>query len=336
MRFSIFAVAAAFGLALAAPTQHSKRDDCSSSDQGARAKLTVLVYNILDSMVSHNPDTLPLATQYRATENSHPAALGFMTAWRTITRVSKPSLLAIDTTVGSAYFALAVSEGNDELQSVLRGRVKVVDDKITELEIYINRSRGDHGFTFSAAELAENSEFLTDLPSNRTKASRETLEKVSAATFNPNTTFEAKLADDCQFTEVGGRVVDPGPNRNGSYDPLGCQFPGLPSDKNARLNLVIDEETGIVVTGAIIPGLVYPYGNISAFIPDELSAPQVAQDLWTNVTLAQGGTGLLEKAPATGEVLEVVQYYNNKIYAVQVNLYLSGPGMTSVWTSKVE
>jgi hypothetical protein len=256
-----------------------------------------------------------------------------MTAWRTITKAGKPDILAIDTETGSAYFSLAVSEGNDDNPSIVRGRVKVVDEKITELELYINRSHGDHGFTFGGSEIAETSKFLQDLPSNRTKASRETLEKLSAATFNPNTTFAPLIADECQFTEVGARVIDPVPDRNGSYDPLGCQFPGIPSDKNARLNLVVDEDSGIVVTGATIPGIVYPYGNISAFIPEEMSAAQEAQDEWLDVTLAEGGTGLLEASGSTGEVLEVVQYYNGKLYAVQINVYLSGPGMASVWTS---
>ena len=87
-------------------TNNTSNSNCSSS----RQCMTNMVTKILDSMVAHNPDALPLAKVYRATENSHPAALGMMTSWRTITRAGPPSLLAIDTTNGTAYFALNISK----------------------------------------------------------------------------------------------------------------------------------------------------------------------------------------------------------------------------------
>ena len=68
-----------------------------------RTCMSGLVDQLLASMTAHNPDTLPLAAVYGATENSHPAALGMMEAWRTITKAGKPSLLAIDTGRGAAY-----------------------------------------------------------------------------------------------------------------------------------------------------------------------------------------------------------------------------------------
>ncbi|OJJ42386.1 hypothetical protein ASPZODRAFT_20504 [Penicilliopsis zonata CBS 506.65] len=86
-----------------------------------------MVTLILDSMLAHDPYTLPLATVYKATENSHPAALSMMTAWRTITEAGPPSLLALDSRQGTAYFALDVSEGNAARETILRGRIKVVD-----------------------------------------------------------------------------------------------------------------------------------------------------------------------------------------------------------------
>jgi hypothetical protein len=58
MKSSILAAAAAFGLALAAPAHIPKRDDCGPNNSGARAQLTLVVYDILDSMVAHDPDLL--------------------------------------------------------------------------------------------------------------------------------------------------------------------------------------------------------------------------------------------------------------------------------------
>lgn len=283
-------------------------------------------------MVAHDPFTLPLAPLYKATENSHPAALSMMELWRTVTKAGKPSLLAIDTVTGSAYFALDVSEGNDEKQSILWGRIKVVDKMITELELYINRSRGDHGFSFSPEELPGNYKKWMSLPANRTRATREQLEGLSGATFNRNSTFTVDLASDCQFTEEGWSIVDPGPDGNGSTAILGCSWPdGRPVDMNARLNLVLDEVTGIVVTGAVIPGKAFGYGNVSAFIPNDMTAAQEAQYEWIAAKEAEGGVSLLEPTPASAEILEVLQYYNNELQGMQFNIHLTGPNMTSAW-----
>ena len=320
-----FFVTAAAALALAV-VPVSTTTDCS------RDCMTAIVTQILDSMVAHNSYTLPLATVYKATENSHPAALAMMTLWRTVTKASTPSLLAIDTTQGTAYFALDISEGDDARESVLRGRVKVVDQQITELELFINRNRGDHGFSFSSAELPTNYEVLMSPPTNRTKASRETLEELSEALFATSSNFSVTVGDDCQFTEVGWKVVDPGTNGNGSTTPLGCSWPSdHPTDENARVGLVIDEELGFVVTSGVVPGKVYPYGNISAFIPDAMTSAQDAQEVWFEELKALGTMPLVSPTEATGDTLEVLQYYDDELQAMQINVYLSGPNMTSPW-----
>jgi hypothetical protein len=255
-----------------------------------------------------------------------------MTLWRTVTKAGPPSLLAIDTTSGTAYFALDISEGNDMRESVLRGRVKVVNQQITELELFINRYRGDHGFSFSAAELPMNYEVLMSPPANRTKASRATLEALSEALFASSSNLSVSIGDDCQFTEVGWKVVDPGTYGNGSTTPLGCVWPSdHPTDTNARVGLVIDEELGFVVTSGTIPGKVYPYGNISAFIPNAMHAAQEAQEVWFEKMKALGNMPLLSPTGATGDTLEVLQYYNDELQAMQINVYLSGPDMTSPW-----
>ncbi|GKZ91450.1 hypothetical protein AnigIFM59636_003707 [Aspergillus niger] len=307
-------------------TSEPSKCDCS------RECMATIVDQILASMVVHNPYTLPMATVYQATENSHPAALGMMTAWRTVTKAGPPSLLAIDTTQGSAYFALDVSEGSDTTESVLRGRVKVVDQEITELELFINRYRGDHGFSFSAAELPSNYEVLMSPPDNRTKASRATLTALSEALFATSSNLSVSVDANCQFTEVGWKVIDTGTYDNGTTTPLSCSWPtDHPTDEKARVGLVIDEELGFVVTSGMIPGKVYPYQNVSAFIPDAMTSSQEAQDVWLNEAKAQGTKGLLAPTEGTGETLEVLQYYNDALQAMQINVYMSGPNMTSAW-----
>lgn len=325
------AAALVFGLGISAtplsPLVQRSSTGCS------RQCMTDIVNQILESMMDHEPYTLPLAPIYKATENSHPAALSMMTLWRTVTKAGSPDLLAIDTSAGSAYFSLSISEGNDLAQSVLWARIKVVNRQITELELYINRSRGDHGFSFSSEELPANYRRWMSPPPREQRATRAELESLSEATFNPNSTFPVAVADDCQFTEVGATVIDPGPDGDGSYAPLGCSWiDARPADDNARVNLVIDEELGIVVTGAMVPGLVYPYGNVSAFIPDQMTEAQAEQDEWFAGKIAAGAGLLLNPTAATGETLQVLQYYNSSLQGQQVMLYLSGPGMVSAWT----
>lgn len=317
----------------ALPALDVRRNVSTECDRDCMA---ALVDDILDSMVAHDPYSLPLAQVYKATENAHPAALGMMTLWRTVTKASRPSLLAIDTTNGTAYFALDIEEGASAAAtpSVLWARIRVVGREITELELYINRSRGDHGFSFSPEELPENYKRWMAPPAGRLRATRAELQSLSAATFDPNSTFAVAIADDCQFTEEGWTVVDPGPDGDGSTAPLNCSWPDTrPPDARARQNLVIDEELGIVVTGALIPGVVYPYANISAFIPDALAAAQEAQEVWYQEKLAEGGLSLVAPTPATGENLQVLQYYDGALQGQQFMIYLSGPRNESAWTT---
>jgi len=321
-----------------------------------RACMSHIVDQLLESMVEHDPQTLPLAPVYKATENGHPAALGMMTLWRTVTEAGKPDLLAIDSTDGQAYLGMVISEGGSD--SILWGRIKVEDQKISELELYTNRSRGDHGFSFSAYQLPGNYERWMSPPANRKKASRKELLDLANASFDTGYDFDIAIDPDCQFTEVGWSVIDPGlgdetpegapappgapaeeaaPGDGGfsTNEPLGCQMPpGRPTDPRAR-NLVIDEELGIVVVGAVVPGYVYPYPyfghQLSAFIPTEMSAPIEVQKLWFDMKVNEGKSSVLAPSPATGEVLQVLQYYNGKLQGEQINVYVGRPGTETVW-----
>ncbi len=337
-----FSLMASMGLLMTAHTAQAQASaDCD------RACMTEIVDGLVESMVKHDPDHLPLATVYQATENSHPAALGMMTMWRTITRAGKPDFLAIDVPAGQAYLETQVSEGSD--LSVLWGRIKVVDRKITELELFVNRSRGDHGFSFSADKLPENLKSWMNPPASRQKASRAELEALSQAVFATNSTYTIDLGEKCSFIEAGSHVVDPGlddvppptapagsPARD-SNAPLGCIFPpNHPTDPKAR-EIVIDEDLGIVVDAAIVPGTVFPYpfyGHmLSAFIPNEMAEPGVAQQAWFERKVAQGKGPLLKPAAATGDAMHVLQVYDGKLQGLQINVHVGGPDMKSGWTN---
>ncbi|MFT4249048.1 MAG: hypothetical protein QM581_13625 [Pseudomonas sp.] len=296
-----------------------------------------IVHQVLTSMPSHDPYRLPLARVYAATENSHPAALGMMTLWQSVTQAGKPDLLAIDSVAGQAFFVTQIGEAGN--LSVLWGRVKVVDRKITELEFFINRSRGDHGFSFSAKDAPANLQHWTKLPANRVKATRAELERLSQAAFSTDVPYEIEVDPNCQFLEAGSQIIDPGlgdtPRPGDPNAPLGCMFPPFrPVDKKAR-EIVIDEELGIVVDAGMVPGRVYPYpfyGHmISAFIPDQMSEAQQTQQAWLDKQLAGDGAPLLKPLPAVGETMQVLQLYNGKLQGLQINVHVIGPDAKSLW-----
>ncbi|MFT4077405.1 MAG: hypothetical protein QM647_17900 [Asticcacaulis sp.] len=330
---------AALGLFLPAMPSQAAPQSCD------RQCMNQIVNDLVDSMVRHDPDHLPLAAVYQATENSHPAALGMMTMWRTITKAGKPDFVAIDVPAGQAYIETQVNEGGE--LSVLWGRIKVVDRQITELELFMNRSRGDHGFSFSAEKLPENLKTWMNPPAGRKKATRAELEELSQSVFATNSTYTIELGENCSFIEAGSHVVDPGlddvpppaaPAGSPARDPnapLGCIFPpNHPTDPQAR-EIVIDEDLGIVVDAAIVPGTVFPYpfyGHmLSAFIPNEMKEPGVAQQAWFERKLAQGKGGLLKPMPATGDAMHVLQVYDGKLQGLQINVHVGPPDMKSLW-----
>lgn len=325
-------------VALAAPLARAKavRSACN------RRCMSRIVDKVVKSMVAHDPYILPLAPVYEATENSHPAALGMMELWRTVTKAGtktgRPNFLAIDPVTGEAFFLMQVHEAGD--LSVAWGRIKVVHRKITQLELFVNRSRGDHGFSFSAKDLPVNVHSWMHPPANRVRATRAQLERLGQAAFDSSDHLKVKIARDCQFLEVGWHVIDPGlpgfgPRRADPDKPLGCGWPpDRPTDLKAR-TIVIDQKFGVVVDAAIVRGHVYPYpyfGHMmSAFIPDDMKQAQKRQDRWYRQMMREGEGPLLKPGAATGVVMQVLQFYDGRLQGLQINVHLEGPGARSVW-----
>jgi hypothetical protein len=84
--------------------------------------------------------------------------------------------------------------------------------------------------------------------------------------------------------------------------------------------LVVDEELGFVVTSGNVPGMVFHYSNVSAFIPNAMATAQEAQVMWMKEIEATGVMPLLSPFGATGDTLEVLQYYSGELQAMQINV----------------
>jgi hypothetical protein len=70
---------------------------------------------------------------------------------------------------------------------------------------------------------------------------------------------------------------------------------------------------------------------ISAFIPNGMDQAMQTQDEWIQRKLKKGSPPLLKPMQATGDQLQVLQYYDGKLQAEQIDLHLSGKEMLSDW-----
>lgn len=168
----------------------------------------------------------------------------------------------------------------------MRGRIATNGTKMSEIELFIDRARGDDGFTFGADELMNNDAGLMSPPAGRKKATRKELMALSRGEFGTYVS-NFNVGSTCHFTELGWTVIDP--SYNGSYAPIQCGWKSDGADDaNARPGLIIDEELGFAIEAGMISGKVYAYGvngTYSAFIPYPFAAAQEAQVAYINKRL---------------------------------------------------
>lgn len=106
----------------------------------SRAYLTSFIDQYIKALAAHNPDSLPLANDVRYTENGQHLKLGDG-IWGPANAVRDYKLYFIDTTAGQAgIFCIIEENGHPEIVSI---RLKIVNDKISEIEKIVARSALD-------------------------------------------------------------------------------------------------------------------------------------------------------------------------------------------------
>ncbi|MCM8711239.1 hypothetical protein M2651_09375 [Clostridium sp. SYSU_GA19001] len=301
---------------------------------------------LFKSMIEHDPSILPLADRYAATENSHAAALHAMTSWRTITGVNCIGHLVIDKQDGSIFVTASLDENGSP--TIFNGRLKIENELIAELEINLIRSRGDSGFVYLPEEMDKHHNGWTSPIPEDGRATREELLAIGKAIFDASSKVEYEASPDCILEEVGGIVYeDPDyletlqgdEGNNGSSGPRekvtipAGLWPMRPQDPNARV-IAVDEEQGIVVSTAQIPGYVCPY-----VVSNETGACFVPECMieMHNKTLnieSFKGKKVLKQMPATGTTIEILRFHSGKIQAMHRYINLQGPGAISPWVTK--
>jgi len=321
-----------------------------------RACLESVATTVLNSLPRHDAGAVPLSQDYMATENNVPQAIAMMNLWRTVTAV-KETYLATDAQTGNVFVIATVAEGATE--SLLFGRLKIGEDaKVSEIELYVDRSRGDAGFQYGLRApgmmaFPTTGGWLAPVPAGK-KASRDELLAAGKSIFDRDVQ-SPPISENCVMMENGQRSnenpdvlkyllpsdADMSKVQKDSYgmDIVPCAAPPeRPTDKNARVT-VVDEEKGIVIASAIMSGEDQPYlvenPTTSAFVPNDIMQP------YLDVLKAQDATGKFTQPrvrswPVTASVTELYRYYDGKIQGMLLLFNMEPYGSTSPWVKLVK
>jgi len=301
---------------------------------------------LFDSMIKHDPWTLPFTKRYAVTENCRAAAPQFLNCWRTITGVNGVQHVFCDKTGGQLFFAANLDEHG--MPAIVYGRMKIENEKISEIELSVLRSSGDTGFIFEPEEMLgpQHKGWTSPIPEGG-KATREELLNVASAIFDRSKGNYAPASDDIPMMEAGGTVFE-----NPDYFPMAVGgakvekkpprkkepmfhmgIDGIrPEDPDARI-AVVDEEQGVVVVYATIDGYTCAHpsnGNETCFVPDQMMEGH------GKVLIPGMFDGIPEFRSMRGsmESVEVIRFFSGKVQAGDRFLQLQGPGARSPWVTK--
>jgi hypothetical protein len=339
-------VVVAMGLGLMTVAAWAKASDAACD----RACLRSLADQLVASIVAHDPGRLPLGPEYAATENGQPAALPMMTLWRTMT-AAKSKYYVIDPVSRQVFLMVTLQEGGND--SLLFGRIKIDSaNRLVELELNTNRSRANGGFQFDADGPAHFPAAWTAAAAPAQRVSRAVLLQAGRSVFDTSVA-SLPMGNDCLLME-NGKVVGENPEVMKQVAPPGTDLsklqhnadgsvaipcgspPGRPTDARARTDIV-DEEAGVVVSLAMVPGMVEPYvittPTDSAFVPDAMLKPYLDM-LGKQLASGQYKAPRVRPMPATLAVAELLRIYGGKVHGMMMLQNMAPVGADSAWVSK--
>lgn len=321
----------------------------SGSDSCDRNCLRGFAEQVISSMIAHDSTRLPLSQEYLATENSAPSTPGLMVVWRTASAV-RNRFYVIDPVSEQIFLIGTLSEGSTD--ALLYGRIKVHKARISELELYTSHSRGQGGFQFSADGAANFPKAWTDVIAPERRSSRAELLQAGRSIFDtsvpaPDIGAACVIMEDGKIVgenadvaksvapSAGTSAPPPMLNPDGTVQ-IPCGNPPIrPVDKKARTS-IIDEEQGIVVSLAVVHGIVEPYvitdPTESAFVPNSLLQPYTDL-LKTQLASGKYHAPALRPMPATQSVAELHRIYDGKLQGLLMLHSTGAPGSHSPWVS---
>jgi hypothetical protein len=223
----------------------------ASSAQAAtcdRECLGGFVTQYLNAMVAHSPDSLPLASNVRFTEDTVETKVGASPLWRNISSLQPYRLDMLDVTEGVAASFIVAEEGAMPELVVLR--LKIAEGKISEIETQVTRNRAE-GSLFKPEALKTPSAAMLGVPGDAERNSREDLIRIAklypaglkAGSF---VTVDVPFAKDAYRFENGNLMAGPGCTfMKGCEDIKGQHIPTL---AGIRVRVAaVDEQRGIVL-----------------------------------------------------------------------------------------
>jgi hypothetical protein len=180
-------------LACASVAQAASKAASASTPSCDRECLRGMLTESLYALLKHDTSKLPLSDKVRITEDAIEKPLAKVGLVKTVTRLRGYRQDFLDERGGMATTGAMVEENGAPVLLVVR--LKVVDRKITEIEMVATRSRAD-GLIFNVDGLSAASEGMNYAPRPEQLASRE--EAIKAALNYPEGLNAAKTFADVQ------------------------------------------------------------------------------------------------------------------------------------------
>ncbi len=225
-----------------------------------RGCLRDFITQYLNAMVSRNPGALPLSDKAKITEDTLQIKLGDG-LWKTASKIRGYRQDILDVREGVAASQVVVEDGGKPALLVLR--MKVVGDKITEIETQVTRKQSE-GALFGIDKLETAGPVMSAPPDKSQLMPRE--EAIKVAEFYPAglkigsfVTVDAPFAPDAYRIENGVRTAGAGCARAGCENIKTQKIMAHPGITTRVI--AVDEQLGIVLlrmnfgqTGSYGPG----------------------------------------------------------------------------------
>ena len=211
-----------------------------------RECLRGFISKYLDAMLSHNPGLLPRSADVKFTEDSEVVKLG-EGLWKSVSGIRPFRRDNLDVPQGIAASKVVVEEAGSPV--LLQIRLKIVDQKITEVETMTVRTQKEGGL-FNPDALKEPRKEMSLAPERGQIARREEMVKI-ANTYSEGVKIGGFVAVDAPFSSDAYRI------ENGVITAgAGCVLPECENIKTQKLIkhpgiswriAAVDEDLGIVL-----------------------------------------------------------------------------------------
>jgi hypothetical protein len=212
-----------------------------------RECLKGFVTKYLDAMVAHKPESVPVASTVRFTEDCKELKLG-EGEWKIITGLTEYRRDILDVKEGVAVSFNVITEQGDN-KALFTLRLKIVDKKITEIETQATHNKQE-GMLFDLTNLKTISKTFAYVPEKKQLLSREDLIKAGRTyaeglKVGSFVKVDSPMAPDAYRYENGQLMAGPGCTFFQGCQTMKTQTIPRLAEITQRV-MAVDEEMGVV------------------------------------------------------------------------------------------